>query len=118
MSSSTPKKNSNCLQGLECPKCKSQAPLVIAVQTSFRFTDNGEDDRVSDLEWDDKSYCECCKCGFNAKVGDFKIKDDGVCAGCGYPEGCCTCPHVGTCLVCEKPVAECKCDKSTINGGN
>jgi hypothetical protein len=65
--------NSNCLQGMQCPRCNSLEPFVIGITTMLRFYDEGSDDQLGDNEWDQASYCECCKCSFAAGVADFTL---------------------------------------------
>jgi hypothetical protein len=65
--------NANCLHGMQCPKCKSLEPFAIGVTTTFRVYDSGTDDQLGDTEWEDDSYCECCKCVFVGTVADFTL---------------------------------------------
>jgi hypothetical protein len=69
------KSNSNCLQGMQCPKCKSLEPFAIEVTITFKLFDEGTDDQVSGTEWKDDAYCECCECVFTGTVKDFTIAD-------------------------------------------
>jgi hypothetical protein len=74
------KKNTNCLEGMKCPKCGSLEPFLIEVVTVQRFTDEGEDflgDKGSDTEWNDESYCHCVHCEYEGKVGDFRTDKQG-----------------------------------------
>lgn len=63
--------NTNCLDGMRCPKCGSEEPFDIDVTTSVRMYDSG-DDGHGDLYWDDESHCACCKCGCAGTVGEFR----------------------------------------------
>jgi hypothetical protein len=65
--------NSNCLSGLQCPKCGSLEPFAIGVTTTFRVYDSGTDNQLGNTEWDDDSYCECCQCVFTGTVKDFTL---------------------------------------------
>lgn len=67
------KSNSNCLDGMQCPRCSSLEPFAIGITTTLRFYDLGSDDQLGDNEWDQSSHCECCTCSFAATVGDFTI---------------------------------------------
>jgi hypothetical protein len=69
--------NTNCLDGMQCPQCKSFEPFKIAVNTVMKVFDNGTDDH-GDTEWDDDSYCECGECGFFATVADFSETSSGT----------------------------------------
>ena len=62
--------NTNCLDGMQCPKCTSFEPFKIEVKTIMKVFDSGTDDH-GDTQWDADSYCECDKCGFSAIVADF-----------------------------------------------
>lgn len=66
--------NTNCLEGMECPECKSNGPFKIAATALFTLYDDGTDE-FGDLEYDDGSYCECPQCGFDGIVDDFKKGD-------------------------------------------
>ena len=69
------KENENCLAGMRCPECGSLEPFRIGITTVMQFTDEGEDflnDKGSDQEWTDDSFCECCACDKSGKVKDFK----------------------------------------------
>lgn len=68
--------NTNCLSGMQCPKCKSLEPFAIEVLTTFRVFDEGTDDQIGDTNWDDDSYCECCACVFAGTVRDFTVKPE------------------------------------------
>jgi len=67
-----PKQNKNCLEGIECPRCGSQGPFRIACTSMMDVEDDGTGD-CEDIEWDDKSYCECRNCSAYATVRYFRI---------------------------------------------
>ena len=69
--------NSNCLTGMQSPKCKSLEPFAIGITTTVRVFDDGTDDQLSDTHWDDDSYCECCQCAFAGTVADFTRSGEG-----------------------------------------
>jgi hypothetical protein len=62
--------NTNCLTGMQCPKCNSLEPFKIEVKTRMKVFDSGTDDH-GDTEWDADSYCECCECSHCGTVADF-----------------------------------------------
>jgi Zn ribbon nucleic-acid-binding protein len=70
-----PKKqiNSNCLHGMQCPRCNSFEPFAIGITTTVRVYNCGVEDQLGDNNWDESSYCECCKCSFAARVADFTL---------------------------------------------
>jgi len=72
--------NTNCLCGMQCPKCKSFEPFAIEITTTVRVFDDGTDDQLSDTHWEDDSYCECGKCTFTGTVKDFAVSESGVAA--------------------------------------
>jgi hypothetical protein len=65
--------NTNCLEDMECPCCKSEGPYKIAVETIAEVHDSGIEDS-GDNHWDGDSYCECMECLFHGTAKDFYIK--------------------------------------------
>jgi len=63
--------NENCLNGMKCPECGSEAPFRIAASSWFKVFDDGTDSH-EDVEWDEDSCCECWDCHFSGKVADFR----------------------------------------------
>jgi hypothetical protein len=63
--------NTNCLEGICCPKCGQEDQLRIAATISCLVTDDGSDP-VGDHEWDDDSPTSCPECGFNGGLKDFR----------------------------------------------
>ena len=66
--------NENCLAGMRCPKCGQEEPLSIEVTVTAHvlFHDEGSADwPQGDMEWDEKSACECPNCRYTATVKDF-----------------------------------------------
>ena len=63
--------NSNCLADFKCPECGHESCFDIEGKTIFTFTDDGED-RHSDIEWEDHSYCRCGQCGLESTVSYFR----------------------------------------------
>lgn len=76
MTSEQDKGNTNCLSGLQCPNCSSLEPFAIEVVTTFRVYDDGLDERLDGSEWDESSYCECCKCAHAGIVKDFTLAQE------------------------------------------
>lgn len=61
--------NTNCLEGMRCPKCGSHAPFRIAIKVVVLMHDDGFDnDTLSDTAWGPDSYCQCEQCGFTGEV--------------------------------------------------
>lgn len=65
--------NTNCLQGMQCPNCKSDGPFFIEVSTLVLMSDDGWicDANGSDNTWEDTSYCRCDDCGHANNVAGF-----------------------------------------------
>ncbi len=81
--------NTNCLKGMQCPKCGSEEPLQIQIKvttsaTTLR-TESGSVlegynlvimpriyDKFDHLQWDDDSLCYCIDCKFQGQVRDFR----------------------------------------------
>ncbi|NOG70464.1 hypothetical protein [Roseicella sp. DB1501] len=67
--------NTNCLEGMACPKCKSLGPFVIQVSTRMLIEDEGSTGEHDDLEWTDKSSCRCKACDHEGVLLDFKVEE-------------------------------------------
>lgn len=63
--------NTNCLEGMRCPKCGSEGPFAIEAKAVFEVHDDGTE-CYRDVEWEDDSFCECMDCGHWALVENFK----------------------------------------------
>ena len=62
--------NTNCLNGMKCPKCGALEPFKIAALCWVVMTDEGSE-QVTNLEWDKGSSCECLACHFAGPAMDF-----------------------------------------------
>lgn len=62
--------NTNCLQGIACPKCQSQGPFNIHACAIVEMTDDGSDS-CTDIEWQPASVITCRVCEHPGKVRDF-----------------------------------------------
>ena len=62
--------NTNCLEGMRCPKCGSEGPFDIEASAVFRVYDSGTDE-FFDVSWEKTSPCVCIDCGHEALVCDF-----------------------------------------------
>ncbi len=66
--------NTNCLEGMQCPRCGSYSPFRITVTSVVNMADDGSE-YVSGYgeDWDDDSHAWCpSPCNFEGAVRDFK----------------------------------------------
>ena len=69
------KKNTNCLEGLACPKCGNDERLIIHGQSAFEVCDDGTDGH-GDVEWDDGSHTRCPQCNFEGNLCEFREEQE------------------------------------------
>ena len=62
--------NSNCLDGMRCPKCKSEGPFKIEVSALAVVHDDGTES-YEQAEWEDTSPCICVECRHHSTVKHF-----------------------------------------------
>jgi hypothetical protein len=62
--------NSNCLEGIRCPKCFHEERFFISGLTIFEVYDEGTHGHT-DISWDG-DHCRCPKCGFTGKLAEFR----------------------------------------------
>jgi hypothetical protein len=67
--------NSNCLDGLRCPRCGQEDRLDIVARVMCRVTDDGSEP-FGDHDWDDDSVAVCPGCGCDGRLGDFRVRPD------------------------------------------
>jgi hypothetical protein len=65
--------NTNCLEGMKCPQCKSEEPFRIHCTVIVLMEDYGSMEDLSGSEWDRDSLCECESCDYAGTVEDFTI---------------------------------------------
>jgi len=66
--------NTNCLEGMRCPKCASHGPFRIAVKVVVLMHDDGfYTDTMNDADWGSDAYCQCEQCGFTRDVLSFQL---------------------------------------------
>ena len=63
--------NTNCLEGMKCPKCGNEGQLNISVLGCAEVTDDGIQSTY-DFEWDKDSGCSCPVCFHDGKVSDYQ----------------------------------------------
>jgi hypothetical protein len=67
--------NVNCLDGKQCPNCRSFGPFEIEVSMRVLLRDDGIDDAEdSTVEYDDDSPAACCACRYEGKFGTFDTR--------------------------------------------
>ena len=66
--------NTNILEGMQCPKCKSFGPFWIAASAMFLVYDDGVDEHT-DTQWGKITYCQCANCEFAATARGFGLED-------------------------------------------
>lgn len=64
-------RNDNCLESIHCPICESLEPFRIEVTGIVTVHDDGTDDDLRDIEWEDNASCQCVACNYIAQVKDF-----------------------------------------------
>ncbi len=70
--------NTNCLDGMRCPKCGAYEPFAIEIRMTVSITDDGfEWPRSEDNNpyWDEDSPCRCEECDYDGDVRDFNVKE-------------------------------------------
>lgn len=63
--------NSNCLEGMRCPKCGDYGPFSIRAGVTVTVSDEGTDDDGMDYEWFNDAACRCIACDHSATIADF-----------------------------------------------
>ena len=66
--------NNNCLDGLQCPKCKALEPFQIRTSSWTVWTDDGTQEST-EFEYDSESYITCIPCGHGGQVQEFEDHD-------------------------------------------
>ncbi len=64
--------NENCLEGMQCPNCKSFGPFEIDVTAIATVSDNGTED-FREVDWNEDSPCWCPVCNHAGRVKTFTI---------------------------------------------
>ena len=72
MAKKTKNPNTNCLEGWQCPDCKSYGDFRVYVSQLVILSDDGTDYADgSDTDYDNSSFAQCIQCGKQATVGYF-----------------------------------------------
>ena len=67
--------NTNCLEGMACPKCGQEQALLIVVTSWVTMTDDGTDG-MADTEWDESSPCQCPECDHFGVAHEFFNREE------------------------------------------
>lgn len=65
--------NTNCLENIQCPRCKQEDRFHIAASVLVEVTDDGTEDMCGDYEWSHSSFCCCPECEHIGTLKDFYI---------------------------------------------
>jgi hypothetical protein len=66
--------NKNCLAGIKCPQCGSEAPFYIDARVLAYVTDDGaEAAGNASIDWDLDSHTECMECGAEGPLSTFTV---------------------------------------------
>ena len=66
--------NTNCIEGWQCPECKSWGPFVVQATVWVQVHDDGTEPApdYGGTEYDNASLAACTRCGKHATVRDFR----------------------------------------------
>lgn len=64
--------NTNCLAGIQCPKCGEEDHFRVEATAMFNLTDDGTDFPYN-VEWSDTSIMICSDCQHVGTVAEFTI---------------------------------------------
>lgn len=64
--------NTNCLEGIRCPKCLQEDRFRISGETIFDVNDSGSEADGAH-EWGDESYTWCTGCDAEGPLAEFTI---------------------------------------------
>jgi hypothetical protein len=67
--------NTNCLEGIACPKCRADDAFYIEALVELRVTDDGTEDEGGDHIWSEDSPCRCAACDHHGEVSDFTVEN-------------------------------------------
>jgi hypothetical protein len=70
-------KNTNCLEGIRCPKCGHEDDFLIRCEVTCLVTDESADaaDNCGGYEWDENSGTTCRDCGHQDILDEFMIEN-------------------------------------------
>ena len=66
-------KNTNCLEGIQCPKCGQAEEFRVQATSVFELFDEGTGDH-SDVEYDDDAWTLCPHCEYEGEMKTFMTR--------------------------------------------
>jgi hypothetical protein len=69
--------NTNCLEGIACPKCGHSESFHIEAAVVVYVTDDGSEDRGGGHYWDTDSHCICGnhECDHEGRFEEFQVEN-------------------------------------------
>ena len=67
--------NTNCLEGLACPKCGQAEMLKISAHCVVEVTDDGTGD-AANFEWYDEDNASCPSCHYFGTLATFRTTSE------------------------------------------
>lgn len=64
--------NTNCLDGIRCPRCGQAEHFHVEARVTCLVTDDGAEPR-GDTDWDGDSQCSCPECGHGGPLSTFRL---------------------------------------------
>ena len=74
--------NTNCLEGMRCPRCGSYEPFTIYGVTGNAVVYDDGTEEVVGIEWKEDTECKCGRCEFDGLVREFKAMWPYRCDNC------------------------------------
>jgi hypothetical protein len=84
--------NTNCLEGVRCPRCLQDERVIVAARVFATVADNGIVDTDEHM-WEDDALTKCPVCNFEGEWKQFHNRTLLICGECG--EGNYARPHGG-----------------------
>lgn len=66
--------NTNCLEGVKCPKCGHEDRFIINAHVTCVVMDNGSE-VTGNHYWDETHSCCCGSCDYAATLKEFQIEN-------------------------------------------
>ncbi len=67
--------NTNCLEGIACPKCGADDAFFIKAAIEVLVHDDGTEDQGGDYIWDQDTHCRCAACDHHGRLSDFRVEN-------------------------------------------